>query len=74
MRPACAACGLDYAFADSGDGPAVFVMLYRGFLVVGAALFVEVPTSRRSGSTLIIWLPLTVVVCLGMLRAAEGRS
>ena len=32
MPPACEACGLDYGFADSGDGPAVFVMLIAGFL------------------------------------------
>ena len=34
-------CGLDYGFAEAGDGPAVFVILVTGFLVVGAALIVE---------------------------------
>ena len=29
----CEACGLDYDFADAGDGPAVFVMLLAGFIV-----------------------------------------
>ena len=24
LKPRCASCGLNYAFADSGDGPAVF--------------------------------------------------
>lgn len=33
VKPACSACGLDYGFADAGDGPAVFVMLIVGFLV-----------------------------------------
>jgi uncharacterized protein (DUF983 family) len=26
LRPNCEACGLDYAFIDSGDGPAVLPM------------------------------------------------
>jgi len=29
----CERCGLNYAFADSGDGPAVFGILILGFLV-----------------------------------------
>ena len=35
-------CGLDYAFIDSGDGPAVFVILIISFIVVGLALYTEV--------------------------------
>ena len=42
LRKQCEKCGLDYAFADAGDGPAVFVILIAGFIVVGAALIVEV--------------------------------
>jgi uncharacterized protein (DUF983 family) len=38
LKPACEACGLDYAFADAGDGPAVFVIMIAGFIVVGSAL------------------------------------
>lgn len=41
LRPRCEICGLDFAFADSGDGPAVFVILIAGAIVVGAALIVE---------------------------------
>ncbi|MGB6347119.1 MAG: DUF983 domain-containing protein, partial [Methyloceanibacter sp.] len=42
LAPCCPACGLDYGFAESGDGPAVFVILVAGFVVVGAALCVEI--------------------------------
>src|SRR5574340_875411 len=42
LRPACERCGLDYGFIDSGDGPAVFVILLAGFIAVGCALVVEV--------------------------------
>ena len=37
----CEACGLELAKHDSGDGPAVFVILILGFIVVGLALWVE---------------------------------
>lgn len=33
----CESCGFSYGFADSGDGPAVFIMMIVGFVVVGAA-------------------------------------
>ena len=36
LRPRCERCGFDYSFADAGDGPAVFIMLLAGFIVVGA--------------------------------------
>lgn len=37
LRERCEACGLDYAQADSGDGPAVFVIFIVGFLAVALA-------------------------------------
>ena len=42
VAPRCEVCGLDYSFADPADGPAIFVMLIIGFVVVGLALWVEV--------------------------------
>ncbi|HMM64436.1 MAG TPA: DUF983 domain-containing protein, partial [Mesorhizobium sp.] len=41
LAPRCGICGLDYSFADAGDGPAVFVILVIGFVVVGLALWME---------------------------------
>ena len=41
LPPACESCGLDYGFTDSGDGPAVFVMLIAGFLALGFVLWFE---------------------------------
>ena len=42
VAPRCGVCDLDLGFADAGDGPAVFVSLVGGFLVLGAALAVEI--------------------------------
>ena len=41
LRETCERCGLSYAFADSGDGPAVFAIFILGFLILGGALLVE---------------------------------
>jgi uncharacterized protein (DUF983 family) len=41
LAPRCEQCGLDYSFADSGDGPAVFVILFGGLVAVLAVLAVE---------------------------------
>ena len=72
LAPCCEACGLDYGFADAGDGPAVIVTLLAGFIVVGAALVVEVKYEPPMWLHLAIFLPLTLVVCLGLLRPLKG--
>ena len=72
LAPRCEACGLDYGFADAGDGPAVIVTLLAGFIVVGAALVVEVKYEPPMWLHLTIFLPLTLVVCLGLLRPLKG--
>src|ERR1700754_1869994 len=41
IRPRCENCGMDVGFAHAGDVPAIFIMLFAGFIVVGAALWVE---------------------------------
>lgn len=37
LSDSCSLCGLDYSKADSGDGPAVFVIFIVGFLSVALA-------------------------------------
>jgi len=72
LAPRCEVCGLDYKFADSGDGPAVFVTLFAGFLVLGAALWTELTFEPPFWVHMVIFLPLTLIVCLGMLRPLKG--
>ncbi len=68
----CDVCGLDLEFADSGDGPAVFVMTIAGFIVVGAALWVEVVYQPPYWVHAAIFLPFTVIVCALLLRPTKG--
>ncbi len=72
LAPRCSACGLDYSFADSADGPAVFVILIVGFIIAGAALLVEVAYSPPIWVHFVLWGPLVLILCLGMLRPLKG--
>jgi uncharacterized protein (DUF983 family) len=72
LQPRCAACGYDFAKVDSGDGPAVFVIIIVGFLIVFGALFTEVAYDPPVWVDLVIWLPLGAILCLGLLRPAKG--
>src|SRR5271156_3000851 len=72
VAPRCEACGLDFGFADSGDGPAVFVTLIAGFLVLGVALAIDVAYEPPLWIYLMFFLPLTLLVCLGLLRPLKG--
>jgi uncharacterized protein (DUF983 family) len=83
----CDRCGLAYDFADAGDGPAVFIILIAGFLIVGLAVVVEFIWRPPYWVHAVLWIPLVLIVTLGMLRplkalmialqyhhkAAEGR-
>jgi uncharacterized protein (DUF983 family) len=72
LRPRCDACGLDYAFADAGDGPAVFIILFAGFVVVGAALIVETLYQPPYWLHALLWGPLILLVTLMPLRLMKG--
>jgi uncharacterized protein (DUF983 family) len=72
LKPACETCGLDYSFVDAGDGPAVFVILIAGFIVVGAALVVETLYQPPFWLHAAMWLPLILITTLAPLRALKG--
>lgn len=68
----CDVCGLDFTFIDSGDGPAVFVILIVGFLVVGLALMMEVMWQPALWLQMLILGPLTIGLSLGIIRPLKG--
>ncbi len=68
----CDVCGLDFDFADAGDGPAVAVSLLGGFVVLGLAMWVDLTWSPSLWVIALIFFPLTLLVCLGMLRPLKG--
>jgi len=72
LKPKCEACGLDYSFIDAGDGPAVFVIMLAGFIVVGSALVVEALYQPPYWLHATLWLPLILLTTLAPLRLIKG--
>jgi uncharacterized protein (DUF983 family) len=72
LREKCDSCGLSYAFADSGDGPAVFAIFILGFLVLGGALWVEFRLEPPIWVHVLLWGVLTPLLALGLLRLLKA--
>jgi uncharacterized protein (DUF983 family) len=72
LRPSCSSCGLDYAFIDAGDGPAVFIILIAGFIVVFCALIVEVAYQPPFWLHAVLWVPLVLLTTLAPLRSMKS--
>ena len=72
VRGACEVCGLDLSGQDAGDGPAVFVILFLGLIVVGLAALVEVKFSPPIWIHLMLWTPFIIVGAIAMLRPLKA--
>jgi uncharacterized protein (DUF983 family) len=72
LKPACTACGLSYDFENAGDGPAVFVILGAGAFMAGLVLWTEVQYQPPLWLHALVFLPLTLIVCLAMLRPLKA--
>jgi uncharacterized protein (DUF983 family) len=72
LAPRCEACGLDYSFIDTADGPAFFVMSIVGVVVVALALFVEFTYEPPIWLHLVLWFSLTGILSLVLVRPLKG--
>jgi uncharacterized protein (DUF983 family) len=68
----CANCGLDYREFNVGDGPVVFLTLGIGTIVTALALWVEFTFEPPFYVHALLWVPLTLVMTILMLRVAKG--
>lgn len=68
----CEHCGerIDHHRAD--DLPAYLVVVIVGHIVVGAFMGVEAATTLSTWQHLAIWLPLTVLLAVALLRPVKG--
>ena len=72
LHRSCNDCDLDYKFIDSGDGPAVFVIMILGFLMLGGALLLEFGVHPPIWVHAIIWIPVTLFLAFGLLRPLKA--
>ncbi len=67
LAPRCGFCGADFSKADSGDGPAVFVILFVGAIVAPLLFVLQFGTDLPDWLALTITMVATLVLCLALL-------
>lgn len=72
VRETCPSCGTELHHHRADDAPPYFTMIIVGHLVVGAVLWAEIVYSPPVWLHMVIWLPLTLVLSLFLLRPIKG--
>ncbi|MHA6334207.1 DUF983 domain-containing protein [Qipengyuania sp. CAU 1752] len=72
LAPRCCQCGLDYDQFNIGDGPAAFLILLIGALLVGSAVWLQLSFGPPWWVHAILWIPMTIGLTLGGLRLAKA--
>ncbi len=73
IAPSCSLCGLDYTFAEAGDGPAIFAIFILGVLVLGGALIAEFKYGVPGWAHFVLWGVLTPVLAVLLLRGLKSK-
>lgn len=68
----CSSCGLDYSTFNVGDGPAAFLTLIVGAIVVLGAVMLELTAEPPFWVHLLIWPVVTLALVVGLLRVAKA--
>lgn len=72
FAPKCRICGLDFARFNVGDGPAAFLTLIVGAIVVVLAISVQLSAEPPWWVHVLLWVPLTTGLVIGGLRLAKS--
>ena len=72
FRDRCDACGLDYGRYNVGDGPAAFLTLIIGGLLIALALALDFAVEPPLWVHVLLWVPLTSAAVVYGLRLAKG--
>jgi uncharacterized protein (DUF983 family) len=67
IAPRCNLCGADFASADAGDGPAVFVILVVGAIVAPLLIILQFGMELPGWMAVSITMVAAVVLCLALL-------
>ncbi len=68
----CRACGLEFSKFNVGDGPAAFLTLIVGAVVVALALTLQLAIEPPWWVHVLLWVPLTTFGVIGGLRLAKA--
>jgi uncharacterized protein (DUF983 family) len=68
----CPACALDFTQFNVGDGPAAFLTLILGTVVVILAITLELTLHPPLWLHMAVWIPVTAAGVVASLRLAKG--
>jgi uncharacterized protein (DUF983 family) len=68
----CSACALDFSAFNVGDGPAAFLTLILGAIIVAAAITLELTVAPPIWVHMLIWIPVTAIAVVGALRISKA--
>lgn len=68
----CNVCGLNYDFADAGDGPAFFAICLAIVPVAGLAVWLEVSAGAPYWLNALITGPFLIAACILPIRPLKG--
>lgn len=68
----CTNCGLDFGQFNVGDGPAAFLIMIVGAIVTLLAIIVQLNFEPPFWVHILLWVPVTLGLVLGLLRIAKG--
>ncbi|KQZ94292.1 hypothetical protein ASD64_05395 [Mesorhizobium sp. Root157] len=68
----CAVCGEDLYHHRADDLPAYLVIVIVGHVVLGGFLAVEMTSAWSTWQHLGVWVPLTLIMALGLLQPIKG--
>lgn len=72
LNSRCDACGLDFSQADSGDGPAVFVIFLVGFLSVAIAFIARFVFFMSTGVAFGLSVAAAILLIAALLRPMKA--
>ena len=72
FSPRCSGCDLDYGQFNVGDGPAAFLTMVIGALVVGLAFWLEVRFHPPLWLHAALWIPFVTLTTLWGLRVSKA--
>lgn len=72
FAPKCRVCGLDFTQFNVGDGPAAFLTMIIGAVVVAMALWVEFRFEPPLWVHAVLWLPVIGLGTLWGLRVSKA--
>jgi uncharacterized protein (DUF983 family) len=70
----CADCGEDMTPQRADDAPPYFTMVIVGHIVVPIMLTVALATEWSNLTHMMIWLPLTAALTVGLLQPVKGAT